>query len=99
MPELIEQVPEAKERFLATVSATWSAIERLLESGVRVLALGHLDPGRTISLGRAILGRAGLHPLRVRTGGATAVSEDVGPSGTYGVVTMPGIPLSANGTS
>jgi len=34
MPELIEQVPEAKERFLATVSATWSAIERLLESGV-----------------------------------------------------------------
>jgi thymidylate synthase ThyX len=34
IPELIEQVPEAKERFLATVSATWSAIERLLESGV-----------------------------------------------------------------
>src|SRR5258707_13647701 len=36
MPELIEQVPEAKERFLATVSATWSAIGRLLGRGLTV---------------------------------------------------------------
>jgi hypothetical protein len=30
----------------------------------------------------------------VRTSGATAVSEDVGPTGSIGVVTMPGVALS-----
>jgi Family of unknown function (DUF5719) len=69
-------------------------VEVTERTGSHSLASGHLDPGRTITLGRATLARAGLHPLRVQAGGATAVAEDVGPAGTYGVVTMPGIPLS-----
>jgi hypothetical protein len=68
-------------------------------TGSSVVASGHLDPGRSIALGRAVLARAGLRPLLVEAGGATAVSEDVGPAGTYGVVTMPGIPLSSDRTN
>jgi hypothetical protein len=39
---------------------------------------------------------AGLNPLLVSSSGSVAISEDVAPSGAYGVVTMPGIPLAAN---
>jgi len=34
VPELIEQAPEAKDRFFAAASDAWSAIEQLLEAGV-----------------------------------------------------------------
>ena len=34
VPDLIEAVPEAKERFLAACADAWGAIERLLEAGV-----------------------------------------------------------------
>jgi hypothetical protein len=63
-------------------------------SGLRTLSSGHLGPAQSFSLGGSILARAGLNPLIVHTSGATAVSEDVGPSGSLGVVTQPGIPLS-----
>jgi len=36
-----------------------------------------------------------LEPILVRASGPMAVSEDVGPSGGVGVVSMPGIPLAA----
>ena len=41
----------------------------------------------------SLLFGAGLNPLLVRSTGSLAISEDVGPSGTYGVVSMPGLPL------
>ncbi len=44
--------------------------------------------------GSALTG-AGLDPIVVRAGGPMAVSEDVGPSGMVGVITMPGLPLAA----
>jgi thymidylate synthase ThyX len=34
VPDLIEAVPEAKERFLTTLGKTWKAIEQLLDAGV-----------------------------------------------------------------
>jgi hypothetical protein len=74
-------------------------VEVIGRTGARTLASGHLESQQSISLGRAVLARAGLHPLLVRTGAATGVSEDVGPAGTYGVVTMPGIALSLDGTN
>jgi hypothetical protein len=63
-------------------------------SGLRTLASGELRADSSFSVAGTILARAGLNPLIVRTGGLTAVSEDVNPEGTYGVATMPGIPLS-----
>jgi hypothetical protein len=71
-------------------------IEVMQPSGLRTLASGRIRAKQWFSLGGSMLARAGLNPLIVRTSGATAVSEDVGPSGSLGVVTQPGIPLSVD---
>jgi hypothetical protein len=69
-------------------------IEVVEASGLKAIAKGSLAPGASYSLDPPALGGAGLDPVLVRTNGSTAVSEDVGPTGGYGVVTMPGIALS-----
>jgi hypothetical protein len=69
-------------------------IEVMRRSGLRTIASGRLRPSLSFSLDGATLARAGLNPLIVTASGPLAVSEDIGPTGTYGVVTMPGIPLS-----
>jgi hypothetical protein len=69
-------------------------IEVMRRSGLRTIASGSLRSTLSFSLDRSILARAGLNPLIVTSNGSMAVSEDIGPTGTYGVVTMPGIPLS-----
>jgi hypothetical protein len=71
------------------------SVATLEPSGLAVLASGELASGATFALDDKLLARAGLNPLVVQTDGAAAVSEDVGPTGTYGVVTMPGIALSS----
>jgi len=63
-------------------------------SGYRTLSSGRLGAGMTVTVGGSSLATAGLHPIFVRSNGAMAVSEDVGPAATYGVVTMPAIPLA-----
>jgi len=69
-------------------------IDVVKPSGPSVIDSGVLAPSAALSVDPPILSRAGLDPILVRTTGATGVSEDVGPTGTYGVVTMPGVPLS-----
>jgi hypothetical protein len=64
------------------------------EGRTRTIASGTVAAGASVSLGTSVLSRAGLRPLLVRASGPMAVSEDVGPTGGYGVVTMPGIPLT-----
>jgi hypothetical protein len=61
------------------------------------VASGRLQPSTTLSVDPALLARAGRNPLIVSVGGRAAVSQDVGPTGSIGVVTMPGIPLSLQG--
>jgi hypothetical protein len=61
---------------------------------LKSLARGDLAPSASFSFDPPALGGAGLDPVLVRTSGSTAVSEDVGPTGSDGVVTMPGVPLS-----
>ena len=63
-------------------------------SGQRTLATGAIGVGVTTALVGAPLSAAGLEPIIVRASGPMAVSEDVGPSGGIGVVTMPGLPLA-----
>jgi len=70
-------------------------VDVMSPSGVRVLASGGLAPSASLSLGDPTLSRAGLSPLLVRASGPAAVSEDIGPTGSAGVVTMPAIPLSS----
>jgi hypothetical protein len=63
-------------------------------SGLKSIAAGDLAPSGSFSFDSPALGAAGLDPVLVRTNGSTAVSEDVGPTGGDGVVTMPGVAVS-----
>jgi hypothetical protein len=64
-------------------------------AGHRVIATGRLAAGTVAVVYGATLTAAGLDPIMVRSSGPMAVSEDVGPSGGVGVVSMPGLPLAA----
>jgi hypothetical protein len=63
--------------------------------GTRTVTSGTLGAHKAIAVGGSTLFGAGLHPLVVRANGALSVSEDVGPSGAFGVITMPGIALGS----
>ncbi len=65
-------------------------------SGTHVVATGTLAAGAMVVVSGSTLAAAGLAPIVVRASGAMAVSEDAGPSGGIGVVSMPGIPLAAS---
>jgi hypothetical protein len=65
-------------------------------SGTRSIASGRLAPSAFISIGDGVLFGAGLNPLLIRASGPVFISEDVGPSGSLGVVTMQGIPMAAS---
>jgi Family of unknown function (DUF5719) len=64
-------------------------------SGQHVIATGMLAAGTVAVVYGSTLTAAGLDPIMVRSSGPMAVSEDVGPSGGVGVVSMPGLPLAA----
>jgi hypothetical protein len=64
-------------------------------SGDRPLASGTLAAHATVVVSGSALAAAGLDEIIVRATGPMGVSEDVAPSGGVGVVTMPGLPLSA----
>jgi hypothetical protein len=49
----------------------------------------------TLLVSGSALAAAGLDQIIVRASGPMAVSEDAAPSGAVGVVTIPGLPLSA----
>jgi hypothetical protein len=74
-------------------------VEVMEPTGLSVIASGALGSSLTFSPDTAILARAGRNPLIVSASGPAAVSQDLGPSGSIGVVTMPGIPLSGAGGS
>jgi hypothetical protein len=71
----------------------------LTPAGLRTVSAGQIERAATFAVDTAALVRAGLRPLLVRTSAAAAVSEDVGPSGTYGAIVMPGIALARAATS
>jgi Family of unknown function (DUF5719) len=61
----------------------------------RLIASGTLYPGFFELVPSSALKVAGFDPIVVRADQSLGVSEDVAPSGSIGVVTMPGIPLAA----
>jgi hypothetical protein len=62
----------------------------------RQIVSARLRPGAAVFIGGKTLFRAGLYPLLVTATGPLAVSEDVGPSGSVGAVTEPGIALASS---
>ena len=69
-------------------------VEVMEPTGLDPVGSGDLAASASVSLQGRILALAGLNPLIVRISGQAAVSVDVGPTGGYGVVTMPGMPLA-----
>jgi hypothetical protein len=61
----------------------------------RTVASGTLAPGESADASGSALNEAALDPIIVRASGPMAISEDVGPTGNVGVVTMPALPLAA----
>ena len=92
-------VPGAAPAFLALTNTSGTAetytASVISPSGHRSLAVGTVAAGTTAGVIGAALTAAGLDPIVVHASGPMAVSEDVGPSGGIGVVTMPGLPLAA----
>jgi hypothetical protein len=78
----------------STGSEDYSAAS-VTATGSKVVATGTLAPGAAVVVSGAPLAAAGLNPIVVRSSGPMAVSEDATPSGGFGVVSMPGIPLAA----
>jgi hypothetical protein len=72
-------------------------VRTMTPSGTRIVATETLRPHQGISIGGATLFSAGLYPLLVRSSGPVAVSEDVGPAGAFGVITLPGIAMASAG--
>jgi hypothetical protein len=74
-------------------SARHFTVSVLAPSGARTLATGTVGAGLTVTLDATVLARARLDPILIEAGGRLAITEDVGPTGSLGVVTMPAIPL------
>ena len=67
----------------------------LSPSGERPLASGTIAAHGTVVVSGSALAAGGLDQIMVRATGPMAVSEDAAPSGSVGVVTIPGLPLGA----
>ena len=82
---------------MANVSGTAERFSLYAPSpvGRRLVGTGTVPADATVAMSQAQLRNVGFEPIVVESSGALAVSEDVGPDGNYGVVTMPGIPLGA----
>ncbi len=70
-------------------------VSAVTPSGDRTIGAGTVPAGTTGSVHGAALSNAGFDEITVHASGPMAVSEDVGPTGGFGVVTMPGLPLAA----
>jgi hypothetical protein len=64
-------------------------------SGTKTIAAGTVAGGSDALVTRAALSGAGFDQIIVRSGAPLAVVEDMAPTGNYGVVAVPGIPLAA----
>ncbi len=96
-PAVAGATPETLALSNPTDTTATYVVSVMSPSGLRVLTRGRLPTSTFISLSGSFLSGAGLNPLLVSASGPVALSENVGPTGTYGVVTMPGIPLAAAG--
>jgi hypothetical protein len=96
MPAYSGSIPEHVTLDNPTTRTLTYLVDTMTPSHTRQVVSGHLRPGATVAIGGATLFKAGLYPLLVTARGPLAVSEDLGPAGMVGVVTMPGIALASN---
>ena len=94
-PAVIGSAP-ASLALLNTSSGTetYDAVA-ITATGDPTVATGKLAAGTSVVVSGSPLAAAGLAPILIHASGPMAVSEDVSPSAGLGIVSMPGIPLSA----
>jgi hypothetical protein len=97
MPAYAGSLPEHLALANTTGRTEHVVVLTMAPSGTRTIATETLRAHQGISLSGTTLFGAGLYPLLVRSSGPVAVSEDVGPAGAYGVITMPGIAMAGAG--
>jgi hypothetical protein len=93
-PVITGVLPAHVALFNPTGKAETYVVSVFTPKGTRQILSATLPPSAFVSLSGSKLFGAGLNPLLVQSDGPLSVSEDVGPSAAYGVVTMPGIPLA-----
>ena len=64
-------------------------------AGTKLIATGTVDGGGTALMNPAALKNAGFDQIIVRSAAPLAAAQDMTPTGTYGVVAVPGVPLAA----
>ena len=64
-------------------------------AGTKSIATGTVAGNRTALVNRTALKNAGFDQIIVRSSAPLAVAEDMTPTGNYGVVAVPGVPLAA----
>jgi hypothetical protein len=66
----------------------------MTRSALVPVSSGHIAARATYSSSSSVLAQVGRNPVIVQTDGRSAVSEDVGPAGTFGAVSISGIALA-----
>ncbi len=94
-PAVTGAAPDSLALTNTSTSVLHYSAEAVSPSGRTLLAAGAIAPGATMLVSGNSLSHTAFDPLVVHAAGTVAVSEDVGPSGGVGVVTMPGVPLAA----
>ena len=94
MPAYSGSIPEHVTLDNPSARTVAYVVDTMTPSHTRQVVSGRLRPGATVAVGGTTLFKAGLYPLLVTASGPLAVSEDVGPAGMVGVVTMPAIALA-----
>ena len=94
-----QPVNGAAPQSLALTNTSGSPVDyradALSPTAERLLASGTLMAHATVLVSGSALAAAGLDQIIVRASGPMAVSEDAGPNGAVGVVTIPGLSLGA----
>jgi hypothetical protein len=94
-PAYASALPEHLSMSNPTDAPEHFVVLTMTPTGTRQVDAGTVTAHSGVSLGGTTLFAAGLYPLVVRGSGPLAVTEDVGPSGAIGAVTMPGVPLDS----
>jgi hypothetical protein len=95
-PAYSGSIPEHLTLTNPSAAAVTFVLSTMTPTHTRKIVSARLRPGASAAVGGTTLFRAGLYPLLVTATGPLAVSEDVGPSGAVGAITMPGIAQTSN---
>ena len=94
-PVVSDAAPYQLALLNTTAAAAGYTVFAVSPAGTRLIATGTVDGGGTALMNPAALKNAGFDQIIVRSAAPLAAVEDMTPTGTFGVVAVPGVPLAA----